>query len=346
MGEIKFKRAFVGADNYIEALNYYYVDKTLFIRDIINRPAKVLLITRPRRFGKTLNMDMLKIFFERTNEDTSEYFRDKKIWSCGDDYSDEQGQYPVVFISFKDAKALTWEKTYSIITDIVAEEFLRHKELRNSGRLLPEDIEKYKRIVNKSAREDEYRNSIRFLTKILNQHWNGETKQKDRKEPIVLIDEYDAPVHSGFENGYDKQIMDFMKGLFSAGLKDNPNLNFAVLTGVLRIPKESLFSDLNNFKEFSVLDKTYSEYFGFTQEEVKDMLAYYRAEDKYSEVCRWYDGYMFGDTVVFNPWSVLNYIVDGFIPKCSWVDTGRNALVGRMINNVTADVFGKINLAE
>lgn len=331
-----------GSDTYIEAQGYYYVDKTLFIRDIIDRNAKVLLITRPRRFGKTLNMDMLKTFFEKTDEDTSLYFLDKKIWACGDKYRSEQGRYPVIFLSFKDACSKTWEQTYGDFKEIISEEFLRHRELLNSDRLLPEDIEQYSRIASKTADDVEYRSSIKFLCRILNEHWNGNMDCGERKDPIVLIDEYETPLQTGANNGYYPQVKNFAAGLLSACLKDNPDLSFAVMTGVLGMPSDSLSGGLNNVKAYTVLDGKFSEDFGFTRDEIRELLAYYGAENRYEELCKWYEGYRFGDSVIFNPWSVMNYVIDGFRPSCPWVETGSNSLVGELICKASPDDFAKI----
>ncbi|MCD8295934.1 MAG: AAA family ATPase [Clostridia bacterium] len=338
MTDIKKKKIHLGARTYIQALNYYYVDKTLFIRDILEDGADVTLITRPRRFGKTLNMDMLKTFFEISDEDTSKYFIDKKIWSYGDEIRKKHGAYPVIFLTFADVKGDTWEDSYDKITELIKNEYNRHNELRNSDRISAVDLNDYNQICNKTASRAVYEESLKKLSMMLHEYY--------KVDPIILIDEYDAPVEAGYENGYYKQITGFLRSLLSAGLKTNTNMSFAVLTGVLRITKESFFSDLNNFVVFSTEEKEFSEYFGFTHDEVKAMLAYYGAENKYEEVFEWYDGYMFGDTEIFNPWSVLNYVKFNFAAQDYWVNTGRYGLLRKLTENLSPDASCKMNMLK
>lgn len=310
--------------------DYYYVDKTLLIRDFIDSKPQVSLFTRPRRFGKTLTMDMLRLFFEKTDEDTSKYFKDKAIWGCGDYYTAYQGQYPVVFLTFKDVKCATWEDTYDKISKLIALEFLRHGELETSSKLNAYEKEQYINLSRGKANEVDYQMSLQVLSLLLYKHYG--------KECVVIIDEYDTPIQQGHTCGFYEQIIDFMRSFFSGGLKDNTYLAYGFLTGILRVAKESIFSGLNNLKINSILDEAYSQFFGFTKDEVKKMLEYYGVEDKYQEVCDWYDGYLFGNTEIFNPWSVINYISDKCFPKAFWQSTGSNDIIGEIISSATTEV--------
>lgn len=310
--------------------NYYYVDKTLLIRDFLNAIPMVSLFTRPRRFGKTLNMDMLRVFFEKTPEDTSIYFKDKYIWQCGDYYTKHQGQYPVIFLSFKDVKCLSWQETFQKISKLISLEFMRHNELESSSVLSSYEKEQYHRFASENINEVDCQMGLQLLSLLLHKHYD--------KECVIIIDEYDTPIQQGHLCDFYNEIVDFMRNFFSGGLKDNPHLAFGFLTGILRVAKESIFSGMNNLKTNSILDNNYSSYFGFTNEEVRDMLAYYDYEDKYQEICEWYDGYRFGNSEIFNPWSVINYISDQCFPKAFWQSTGSNDIIGEIIGTATPEI--------
>ena len=310
--------------------HYYYVDKTLMIRDFLDTKPMVSLFTRPRRFGKTLNMDMIRVFFEKTQEDTSFYFRDKKIWQCGDGYTRHQGQYPVIFLTFKDVKCLTWEETFQKICRMISLEFIRHSELESSSMLSLYEKEQYQRLAGGNADAVDYQMGLQLLSLMLHKHYG--------KASIIIIDEYDTPIQQGHTCNFYSEIVNFMRSFFSGGLKDNPHLAFGFLTGILRVAKESIFSGMNNLKINSILDKSYSEYFGFTKEEVKEMLRYYGKEEKYQEICDWYDGYRFGDAEIFNPWSVINYIADNCFPKAFWQSTGNNEIIGEIIVTASSEI--------
>ena len=310
--------------------NYYYVDKTLLIRDFLNAIPMVSLFTRPRRFGKTLNMDMLRVFFEKTPEDTSIYFKDKYIWQCGDYYTKHQGQYPVIFLSFKDVKCSSWQETFQKISKLISLEFMRHDELESSFVLSSYEKEQYHRFASENINEVDCQMGLQLLSLLLHKHYN--------KECVIIVDEYDTPIQQGHLCDFYNEIVDFMRNFFSGGLKDNPHLAFGFLTGILRVAKESIFSGMNNLKTNSILDNSYSSYFGFTNEEVKDMLAYYEYEDKYQEILEWYDGYRFGNTEIFNPWSVINYISDQCFPKAFWQSTGSNDIIGEIIGTATPEI--------
>ena len=309
---------------------YYYVDKTLMIRDFLDKKPMVSLFTRPRRFGKTLNMDMLRVFFEKTNEDTSVYFKDKQIWQCGDYYTKHQGQYPVIFLTFKDVKSMTWEETFQKIRRLISLEFIRHNELETSSVLTAYEKEQYHLLAGDSGDEVDCQMGLQLLSLLLHKHYG--------RECIIIIDEYDTPIQQGHTCNFYPEIVNFMRNFFSGGLKDNPHLAFGFLTGILRVAKESIFSGMNNLKTYSILDDGYSSYFGFTEKEVKDMLRYYGKDDKYNELSEWYDGYRFGNTEIFNPWSVINYISDNCFPKAFWQSTGNNEIIGEIIQTATPEI--------
>lgn len=318
------------SDFKLATTGYYYVDKTLMIRDFLDKKPMVSLFTRPRRFGKTLNMDMLRVFFEKTNEDTSVYFKDKQIWQCGDYYTKHQGQYPVIFLTFKDVKSMTWEETFQKIRRLISLEFIRHNELEASSILTAYEKEQYHLLAGDSGDEVDCQMGLQLLSLLLHKHYD--------RECIIIIDEYDTPIQQGHTCNFYPEIVNFMRNFFSGGLKDNPHLAFGFLTGILRVAKESIFSGMNNLKTYSILDDGYSSYFGFTEKEVKDMLRYYGKDDKYDELSEWYDGYRFGNTEIFNPWSVINYISDNCFPKAFWQSTGSNDIIGEIIKTATPEI--------
>lgn len=318
------------SDFKLATTGYYYVDKTLMIRDFLDKKPMVSLFTRPRRFGKTLNMDMLRVFFEKTNEDTSVYFKDKQIWQCGDYYTKHQGQYPVIFLTFKDVKSMTWKETFQKIRRLISLEFIRHNELETSSVLTAYEKEQYHLLAKDSGDEVDCQMGLQLLSLLLHKHYG--------RECIIIIDEYDTPIQQGHTCNFYPEIVNFMRNFFSGGLKDNPHLAFGFLTGILRVAKESIFSGMNNLKTYSILDDGYSSYFGFTEKEVKDMLRYYGKDDKYNELSEWYDGYRFGNTEIFNPWSVINYISDNCFPKAFWQSTGSNEIIGEIIQTATPEI--------
>lgn len=328
---VKNKSLPIGVSDFkLATTGYYYVDKTLMIRDFLDKKPMVSLFTRPRRFGKTLNMDMLRVFFEKTNEDTSVYFKDKQIWQCGDYYTKRQGQYPVIFLTFKDVKSMTWEETFQKIRRLISLEFIRHNELETSSVLTAYEKEQYHLLAGDSGDEVDCQMGLQLLSLLLHKHYG--------RECIIIIDEYDTPIQQGHTCNFYPEIVNFMRNFFSGGLKDNPHLAFGFLTGILRVAKESIFSGMNNLKTYSILDDGYSSYFGFTEKEVKDMLRYYGKDDKYNELSEWYDGYRFGNTEIFNPWSVINYISDNCFPKAFWQSTGSNEIIGEIIQTATPEI--------
>lgn len=325
----------VGISDYIRAQSeYYYVDKTLLIRDFLDRKALVSLFTRPRRFGKTLNMDMLRVFFEISDEDTGRYFADKAIWQCGEEYRCHQGKYPVIFLTFKDVKYDSWQATFAKISGLLQEEFGRHFELGNSDRLAKYEKEYFEKVLNGEADEVELSSSLQKLSKMLTVHYN--------KAPIIIIDEYDTPIQEEYSKEFYDEIVGFMRNFFSGAFKDNSNLSYGFLTGILRIAQESIFSGLNNLAVSSVMDEEYDGYFGFTKQEVGEMLSYYGASDKADELRNWYDGYFFGSKEIYNPWSVINYLSKGCLPQAYWVNTGKNEVLEDVLDAATDDISEKL----
>lgn len=322
------------ADYRLASTEYYYIDKTLMIKEFLDERPMVSLFTRPRRFGKTLNMDMLRTFFEKTAEDTSVYFRDKAIWQCGERYRSYQGKYPVIFLTFKDVKFTTWQETFQSIRELIAKEAYRHIELKDSDRCDAFDKKAFLRLQQGNADETELANALADLSLALHKHYGI--------APIIIIDEYDIPIQQGYMQGFYDKVILFMRNLFSGGLKDNKHLSYGFLTGILRVAKESIFSGLNNLVINSVLDNKYSEYFGFTASEVQQMAAYYGVADKYAELCAWYDGYRFGRTEIFNPWSVINYFNNGCEPRAFWQTTGRNDIIGEIIGVADAEIYERL----
>ena len=323
----------IGISDYREACrDYYYIDKTLLIKEFLDERPKVSLFTRPRRFGKTLNMDMLRVFFEKTEEDTSVYFRDKKIWACGEYYQAYQGKYPVIFLTFKDVKCTNWEDTKKDLSNIIQAEYKRHQKVLETCDQY--DKKYYQKILNKEADNVDWVRSLLNLSRMLHEH--------HKVAPIIIIDEYDTPIQQGHVNGFYNEVVLFMRNFFSGGLKDNRHLSFGFMTGILRVAKESIFSGLNNLKLNSVLDERYGQYFGFTPDEVRMMARYYGVPEKYGEICDWYDGYRFGGYEIFNPWSVISYFNNGCKPKAFWQFTGSNDIIEDILENAPEDVYEKL----
>ena len=325
----------VGVSDYrVASTQYYYVDKTLLIRDFLDERPMVSLFTRPRRFGKTLNMDMLRTFFEISDEDTSVYFRDKAIWRAGKTYQNYQGKYPVVSVTFKDIKCESWGETLEKLAEVIGNEYARHEALLMSDRCNAVDKAYFRRVMERTASPTELTSAFMTLTKMLHEHY--------QIAPVIIIDEYDTPIQQGHIRGFYDKVILFMRNLFSGGLKDNHHLSFGFMTGILRVAKESIFSGLNNLKINSVLDGKYSSYFGFTPEEVRSMAAYYGAADRFEEICEWYDGYRFGETDIFNPWSVINYFSNDCRPGAYWQSTGSNEIIGEVLSEAGSDIYERL----
>ncbi len=328
----------IGVEFYKQMISeeYYYIDKTLLIRDLLVQKNTVTLFTRPRRFGKTLAQSMLKTFFEKeilpdgTVADNSVYFQGKKIMEAGEEYTKHIGQYPVIFLSLKSAKQPTYEMAYKILQQNIAKEFIRHSYILNSEALLPVQKICFNSFIEQKAEPSDYATSIQFLSECLEKY--------HKQKVIILVDEYDVPLENAYFNGFYDEMVSFMRSFFESALKTNESLKFAIVTGCLRISRESIFTGLNNLKIVSVLDESYAEYFGFTQNEADSFLEYYGITQRRDELKNWYDGYLFGNTEVYNPWSVINYIYDIVhknteFPKPYWSNTSSNSIVHELIEN-------------
>ncbi|MBY0353230.1 AAA family ATPase [Candidatus Babeliales bacterium] len=326
------KKLPIGLSDFKELIqeNYYFVDKSLLIKDLLEEGAKALLVPRPRRFGKTLNMSMLQYFFEKAPESNRNLFSHLKI-SQHSESMIHQGQYPVIFLTFKDAKKLTWDGCLEKIKNVLSGEFRRHKYLLESSELDAQQKNSFQAIIDCSASQGVIENSLKDLTTYLHAYHG--------KRPIILIDEYDAPIQAGFMNGYYKEIINFMREMLSEGLKDNQNLHFAVMTGILRVAKESIFSGLNNLKICSLINNAYSDKFGLLEDEVRDLMDHVGLVHNLDDIKAWYNGYASGDDhTVYNPWSVLNYVDnDGkFAPY--WINTSENVLIKELIEKGSTDL--------
>lgn len=325
----------VGISDYKKIVtDYYYVDKTLLLKDFLDSKPQVTLFTRPRRFGKTLTMDMIKTFFEISDMDTSQYFINQNIWRCGIEYQKEQGQYPVIFISFKDIKFSTWEKTLESIADVIATEYARHSYLLQSDACNLYEKNKYRSIIDKTASEVILTSSLKNLSDMLSHHY--------QKNVIIIIDEYDTPIQQGYLSHYYDQVIDFMRNLLSAALKDNTSLAYGFMTGILKVAKESIFSGLNNITTHSILEKKYDEYFGFTPNEVYQLCQHYDIEDHYTSICDWYNGYYYGHSEIFNPWSIINYFYHNFQLKPYWISTGDNSIIAQIVSEANQETIDNL----
>lgn len=330
-----YKPVPVGVDNFEHLITrgYYFIDKTWFIKELLDKKAKVNLFTRPRRFGKTLNMSMLQYFFEDmrtddgTKKDNTYLFENMKIMEAGEEYLAHMGNYPVINLTLKDAKQPDFALAYEALKWQIADEYARHQYILQDERLSAER-DTYMEIRMRKADRGAYNNSIKFLSQCLEKYY--------RKKVIILIDEYDVPLENAFAEKFYKEMIGFIRTLFESALKTNSSLEFAVITGCLRISKESIFTGLNNLKVISILDEKYAEYFGFTQEEVRKLCNDYGLSHKYDIIRDWYNGYIFGSANVYNPWSVIQFIDDlteneNWYPRSYWANTSSNNVVRRLI---------------
>lgn len=325
----------VGNTSYVEiSSECYYVDKTLLIRDLIDDHNMVTLFARPRRFGKTLAINMLKTFFEKADEDTSKYFIDKKIWQCGQKYQSQQGSYPVIMLTFKDVKFDNWQDSLEAIRLVLKDEFKRHSELPGSNALGTDDKDYLARMEKGTLTDVEYSRALLNLTRMLATHHG--------RNVVILIDEYDTPIQQGYTRGFYQDVIAFMRNFLSGGLKDNPSLAFGVLTGIMRVSKENLFSGLNNLTVNTVLDDKYSSYFGFTGDEVQEMADYYGKSDGMQEIRKWYDGYRFGNSDIYNPWSVTSYFANNGQAKAFWANTSDNEIIREVLQELTPEVSDEL----
>ncbi len=339
----------IGVENYktIIEKNAYYIDKTMMVKELIDQASTVNLFTRPRRFGKTLTLSMIRTFFEdeRTYEgekiDNSRYFEGKKIMDAGEKYTSQQGQYPVIKLSLKSAKQPNYDMAYGCLRDEIIYEYDRHRYVLEGDRLTEEEKENYRKILSEKADPDKYATAIRQLSFCL--------KKYHGRNAIILIDEYDVPLENAYFRGFYNQMIDFVRSLFESALKTNDALEFAIVTGCLRISKESIFTGLNNLNINSVLSNNYAEYFGFTTAEVERMLKDYNLEEKLPEVKQWYDGYLFGETEVYNPWSIVNYVNTAIsesqpFPKPYWSNTSSNSIIRELVEEADSDTKEEIQM--
>ena len=323
----------VGTDDFSEVRtnNFKFIDKTLFIKEIFdNASTKVTLITRPRRFGKTFNLSTLHNFLasEVGSQKTAGLFDGLKISTVDNGhYMQYQGKYPVIFISFKDIKANDFDKAYSDLYELIIATFNAHNYLEHSEKISRVNREQFTAFLNKEVNESEIKNSLKTLTACLFEHHGV--------RPWLLIDEYDTPIQSGYLNNYYNEITDLMRAMFGAALKTNPYLGRSVITGILRVAQASLFSGLNNVNVHSILDTEYSEHFGFTESEVHDLLQEAGLQDKEAEVKSWYNGYIFGGTTVYNPWSIGNYVKKKGLLQPYWVNTSGDHLIRSLLSDST-----------
>ena len=323
------KRLAIGLSDFKHLIkeDFYYFDKTKFIEEVIKDGSQVKLFARPRRFGKTLNMSMLKYFFDIKNrEENKKIFKDLYIEKT--EAFKEQGQYPVIFLSLKDLKALTWEQMEKAIKSAISRLFSEYKYLLND--LDKFDTLAFENILLKNTELEDLKEALKFLTKILYEKYN--------KKVVVLIDEYDSPLVSAYINGYYEKAKDFFKNFYSTVLKDNSYLQMGVLTGIIRVIKAGIFSDLNNLSTYTILSDVYTDSYGLTEEEVEKSLKYYGIEQEISNVKDWYDGYKFGDSEVYNPWSILNFLRFKEL-RAYWVDTSGNDLIKDVLKKITKNTI-------
>ena len=319
----------VGIEDFERIINedYYYVDKTMLIEELLINRAPVTLFTRPRRFGKTLNMSMIKSFFDIKNkEENKKLFENLKI--SNSEYMSEQGKYPVIFISLKDLKEDTWEECIESIKDIMHKIFNEYSFLREKLNVV--EKRQFDKIWEITGNERNLKTSLLDLSNYLNKYYG--------EKAIILIDEYDAPIINAFDKGYYNEAINFFQTFYSSALKTNNSLKYGILTGITRIIKEGIFSGLNNLKVDTILNKKYSEYFGLLESEVIEMLDYFGIKYKIEEVKEWYNGYIFGEREVYNPWSIVNYIDNREI-KAYWANVSGNTLLENMLNHAGESVY-------
>lgn len=336
----------IGVDNFEKLIteDYYYVDKTLLIKELSDLRGEVNLFTRPRRFGKTLNLSMLRYFFEDTgnpeeNAHNAALFQGLKIMEAGASYTEQMGKYPVINLTLKSAKQNTFESAYYKLKEEIGEEFKRHRYLLDSCALTEAEKQLFQGIADGNASYDVYSGSLKFLSKCLYKATGEKT--------VILLDEYDVPLENAYFAGFYEKMVSFIRSLFESALKTNDCLQFAVITGCLRISKESIFTGLNHLNIISVLDKRYSEHFGFTEQEVRLAMSYYGRDEPFKDMQEWYDGYLFGDIEVYNPWSVIKFLYDlgadpDAFPRPYWINTSSNDIIKNMIARADRETKGQI----
>ena len=316
--------------------NYYYVDKTLMIKELLDRQSYVNLFTRPRRFGKTLALDMIKTFFEKEFDEAGQeicnnhYFDGMKIMSAGEKYTRNMGQYPVIFLSLKSAKQPDMATALWMLKKQIANEYIRHQYILSSDVLLESEKELYKKIISLTDDNRVYADAVAFLSRCLAKY--------HKQKVIILIDEYDVPLENAYFTGFYQEMTAFVRSIMESSLKTNEDLKFAVITGCLRVSRESIFTGLNNLNVISIISDSFAGCFGFTKAEIAELLSYYGLEHKLKEIQKWYDGYLFGKTEVYNPWSVTSYL-NGIMadkieyPRPYWANTSSNSIIKELIES-------------
>lgn len=324
------KRVPIGYEDFKQIIDgaFYYVDKTMLIYEILHGGGQNNLITRPRRFGKTLNFSMLRYFFDITEKDNAYLFDGLKISEHFDEIKMYRNTHPVITISLKCAKQNNYQMAINKIRLEIQEQFKKYRYVWESDAIDKKDRHNAEKIMLDDSKDDVLSDSIKILSSCLKQYYGVNT--------IILIDEYDVPLESAYFNGYYDEMVSFIRSLFGSALKTNPALEFSVITGCLRISKESIFTGLNNLRTNTILSTKYSSQFGFTEDEVKDMLLYYGLEGKTETIKKWYDGYLFGNTEIYNPWSIMNYVDDlianpNDFPKANWINTSSNSIIRSLI---------------
>nr|VFJ42482.1 MAG: PD-(D/E)XK nuclease superfamily protein [Candidatus Kentron sp. DK] len=324
----------IGLSDFPELIRegYAYVDKSLFVQSVLDSSAKVILLPRPRRFGKTLNLSMLRAFFDRDMPDAAELFRGLAIEQAGEEYTAHLGRYPVVFLTLKDVKTDDWENCLGHIKDLICEEFERRADLLETDMLSEREKERYRAILSQEAPQHYYENSLKYLLTWL--------ERATGEQVVLLIDEYDTPIHAGYQSGFYEEITSFMRNWLSGALKDHSSLKKGVLTGILRVAKESIIEGLNNLTVAGILKAgPFADKFGFTEPEVARLLDGFHLSDRLPETREWYNGYLFGETVIYNPWSILNFIDDRPAPPAPhWVNTSSNDLVRDLLESGGAEI--------
>ena len=307
--------------------DFYYIDKTMYIKDIIDNKSEVLLVTRPRRFGKTLNMSMLKYFFDIKQKDSEELFEGLKIMNQDEKYTSKLGAYPVIYLTLKDAGLMNYEYMIMQMKTIMMDMFYEHRYVLDSDKIPTGEKNIFTRILNAEATDIDLVNSLKVLSKMLYIYYD--------KPVIVLIDEYDVPIQSAYINDYYDEAINFLKTFYGATFKDNPYLEKTVLTGVSRVAKESIFSGANNFVVYTIMDNEFADDFGITEEEMDKVIEDFQIEDQKEEIRKWYDGYKIGDIEgIYNPWSILNYLNKRELMPY-WVNTSSNDLIKMTLKNST-----------
>ncbi len=329
---INFKPVPIGVENFKRIIDgeYYYVDKTLMIKDILDNKSMVNLYTRPRRFGKTLNMSMIQYYFEKTDKDNSYLFENLNISKAGEKYNKHMGQYPVISISLKSMKQPNYEYAFEEFKNLITKEVDRHHNIIDSDKLSPMLYEKINRFYYGKAKDKEYISAIRLISDCLYSVYE--------KNVIILIDEYDVPLECAYFNGFYDEMVNLIRSAFESALKTNDSLEFGILTGCLRVSRESIFTGLNNPKINSITTLDYSEYFGFTEPEVRKIVEDYNISERFDDIKDWYDGYLFGKTEIYNPWSILNFISDSrkdsnILLKAYCSNTSSNDIIRELIFN-------------